>query len=227
MKKQIFYLVYLLGFILPTLPSLAFTVTDGSAHVQILSGPQAFTNNGPLQSDTDIFFFKERSDYVLPSNLTVDVTQPGTYVTNNLPSSTSEISSGTQIDSYLIHMDVLNTKTFTNAATILFSNTILGLILIDPQLTDSDWVGDPNSLYSPPPKARWVMEPHDQITLENDRRTLVIDSLRVGKQGFGDQIRIITSPETIVPEPAVAGLVVFAGFSFIGINRFLRRTTGK
>ena len=125
-------------------------------------------------------------------------------------------------------MDVLNTTTFSNtAATILFDNTILGLILYD-QLTDSDWVGDPNSLYSPEPEARWILEPaDDQITLESDGRTLVINSLHVGAQRpYADQIRIITSPET-VPEPAAAGLVVLAGFSFIGINRFLRRRTGK
>ena len=92
MKKQIFYLVCLLGIVLPTLPSLAFTITDGTAHVQVLSGPQAFTNSGPLQSDTDLFFFKERADYMLPSNLTVEVTQPGTYDESSLPLSTSEIS---------------------------------------------------------------------------------------------------------------------------------------
>jgi hypothetical protein len=116
----------------------AVTITDGSAHVQVLSGPQAFTNDGPLQSDTDLFFFAERADYVLPSNLTVNIDQAGVYDNSSLSSMTdSTIAAGTQINSYLIHMDVMQTLTFSNtAATLYFDEPILGLIVLDPALTD-------------------------------------------------------------------------------------------
>ena len=207
----------------------AVMITDGSAHVQVLSGPQEFTNNGPLQSDTDLFFFAERADYVLPSNLTVNIDQAGGYDNGSLSSmADSTIAAGTQINSYFIHMDVMHSLTFSNtAATLYFDEPILGLIVLDPALTDSDWLGDPDSIYTPAPEARWTLEPaDDRITLSNDYHTLIFDALRVGSdRPYADQIRIITASNSI-PEPMVLGLVNLFGFGFIGLNRLMKRAGG-
>jgi hypothetical protein len=81
-----------------------------------------------------------------------------------------------------------------------------------PELDASDLtVGDPASLYSPAPVARHTWEASDSLTISADRRTLTINSIRVGDtQPFADQIRVILAPE---PSPAVLLLMGFVGLS--------------
>jgi hypothetical protein len=195
------------------LPALAITVVEDDAQFTELTGPQDFRSDGPLQSNTAIYWYQEQNSLVLAADLTVNAVAPGTYTTSP---GTSIIASGTTVDVILLHMDVTTTTTFggsgNTAGSITFDDVILGVIGAAAELDASDLaVGDPSSSYTPAPTARHTWEASDSLTISADRRTLTIDSLRVGStQPWADQIRVIFAPE---PNPAVLLLLGFVGLS--------------
>jgi len=195
------------------LPAFAITVTEDDAQFTELTGPQDFRSDGPLQSNTAIYWYQEQNSLVLPTDLTINAVAPGTYTASP---GTSVILAGTTINAIMLHMDVTTTTVFggsgNTAGSITFDHDIIGLIGDAPELDASDAiVGDPASLYGPAPVARQTWENADSLTISADRRTLTINSLRVGaSQAFADQIRVILAPE---PTPAMLLLMGLIGLS--------------
>ncbi len=197
-------------------PAAALTLVDGDATLTLLTGPQDFRSGGPLQSDTEIFVFQERDDLLLASDVTVNVTLPGTYSSSP---GTSVLPAGIWVDVFLLHMDttatVIHGAGAAIAAEIRFDSEILGVIGATPELDASDApLGDPASLYLPAPSARHTWETDDILSISADRRTLTIERLRVGaSQPFADQVRVLVAPE---PGSALLALASLLGLAVLG-----------
>ncbi len=201
----------------------ALTLIDDAADLVEVTGAQDFSNDGPLQSNTEIYFFQERDDYILPSDVTINARSPGTYSTAG-PSQV--LSLGQVVDIFFIHMDVVS-GTITHggggstAGSIVFDEMILGVIGTVSELDASDFLGDPFSTYLPTPAARNTWEGSDLLTISADRRTLTIDSLRVGTATtYADQIRVIVA----TPEP---GTAVLLASGLVALSASRRRATSR
>ena len=105
-----------------------------------------------LQSDTTLFVFPELQDFVLASDLRVNVTDPGTYDCGcTLPFPVPRIAAGTEVDSYLVHADPA-TRGIPYFAVITFDSDILGVMFGGVLLGESDpIVGAPGTLYPTDP----------------------------------------------------------------------------
>lgn len=138
---------------------------DDIADMVLLTGSQDFSENA-LQSNTQIYVFQERSNYVLPSDVTVDATSPGTYSSDP---GTATITAGTSVNAYIVHMDVTQQTTHgsiggnPSAGGITFDYPIIGVIGMAANLDATDSVlGDPDSTYSPVPDSRGFWETNDK-----------------------------------------------------------------
>ena len=186
--------------------------------VSVIAAPADARLNSALESNTAAPFFTEVTHLVLPVNLTVDFTAPGTYSSN--PVSTSTISAGTDVDSYYLVTDPVgadsaNNRTFIGSIT--FNTDILGAIVLDPEFAASNGiVGHPGTLYSPAGVALELGAP-DTFTISADRRTL---SFNMTSNVAADDIRIITAAS--VPEPA-SMLLLGTGLVGIGARRWRNR----
>jgi hypothetical protein len=195
----------------------ALSLIDDDANLVEVTGPQDFSDDGPLQSNTEIYFFQERDDYTLPSDVTINARAPGTYSTAG-PSQV--LSMGQVVDIFFIHMDVVSGTVVhggggSTAASIVFDEMILGVIGIATDLDASDSLGDPFTIYLPVPAARQIWESEDILTISADRRTLTLDSLRVGSATtYADQIRVIVA----TPEPGTAALMA-SGLAVLAASR--------
>jgi hypothetical protein len=153
------------------------SVSAGTGDVQLLSsvpagvqecgttGIEASENPNCLSSSRSshkIFAFDELQNFVLPSNLVVDLgpRSPG-WALNKSYSSESQVIgptptaysllAGDTISSHLLHADLPFSDpatTFSDrAGTATFSSPILGLIFIDAGLASSDSLGAPGTVY--------------------------------------------------------------------------------
>src|SRR5947209_5705000 len=96
-------------FFLFTHAQAGVTSTTGAVGV-VANPPSNLTSNG-WESNTAIRAFVERLALVLPSNLTVDITAPGTSPgTTDQHLSPGTISAGTLVDTFTLHFDVVGTR---------------------------------------------------------------------------------------------------------------------
>lgn len=185
---------------------------------------------GDLESDTQVSVFQERSNFILPTNVMVNLSLPGVASPVNLLNpSPAAILAGTAVDSYFLHADPVSLVA-NFFGTVTFDRAILGVVLLAPRLNESDPIlGAPGTAYPTGELARGVEESStelDAVTLSADRRTLTVALRTLGK---ADQLRIITASSLVVPpvatpEPtSVAMLVVGAGVSAFGLRRRSRR----
>ena len=156
----------------------------------------------------------------------MDATDPGAYTSD--PGNTA-IPAGTLLDSFFIHMDVIDPPANTvhgalppdplTAGSITFDFPILGVIGAAALLDLSDSVvGDPGSYYTPPPSAREFWETNDVFTISSDKLTLTIDCIQVGSSlPYADQLRVL-----VVPEP---GSVLLLGLGALGLVLYRKRKT--
>jgi len=180
------------------------TVSVGTAlHADIVSTtgavveiapPPSSVEAGQLQSNTEIRAFNERKNVELGAEMPVNITQAGVY--DELSDLTPDLSvpSGTCVDSYFIHIDAASTFDYQDSSAT-FSHDILGVIVLDDDLDNSDgalgYSGTtyPGSLY----QRGLELDGVDEITLSGDMRTIEI----AGHMGtVVDQIRVITEGTT-------------------------------
>jgi hypothetical protein len=184
---------------------------------------------GAWEDTNSVRIFRERDRFLLPSPVTVDIVNPGTYgrsagfvpVSQNIPANT-------RVQSYLMHFDPVGTPAnLTRSGSVTFDLEVLGIIagvrngvnVSAPDNTlglSSPIVGLPGVTYDTAITDLFAGG-GDQIVLSADRKTLSF----IWISGAGsDNLRIITAA---VPEPSSMTLV--AGAFFGGLFRRSRRTS--
>jgi hypothetical protein len=100
-----------------------------------------------LTNDTQAFVFVEQACATLATGLAVDVINPaGTY--SDVLTQRGVISAGTQVDSYYVHFDRVQTSSGTVSGTLTFDRPVLGLIYLTPTLNSTDaTIGAPGTQY--------------------------------------------------------------------------------
>jgi hypothetical protein len=143
--------------------------------------------DGDFSSDTQIAVIREVENFPLPEDVTVNLSQEGTYPTD--PETTAVLTAGTRVNSYLLHVDPVTTTGTVFLGGILFHEEILGINYRDRALDNTDpVVGHPRILY--PTEEAW----RGSETYISDVLTWSGSSLDVSCEVTGamDQIRVFT-----------------------------------
>ena len=201
MKRMVASLVFFLGTAVLIIPASADIVSTTGAVTEIVA--PASVVRGNTESDTDIFLFEERQHLQLQSDVSVNITQAGTYVGGSTLTP-GIIMTGTFVNSYFIHFDQIGQSGLSPvvSGSVTFDREILGLIALTATLNASDSVlGAAGTSYGTGDGGRRVeldccIGNPDTVTLSPDRRTLTI-TLAV-LDGNVDEIRVITSGEVNV-----------------------------
>src|SRR5947207_10765450 len=127
-----------LAAIVLTLLSLAHAqaqVPTTGGGVTWVANPPSDLSSNDWESNTAIRAFVERLTFVLPSNITVDITAPGTSPSaTDVHLSPGSISAGTLVNSFTLHFDVVGTRANNKAleavGTITFDQPILGIMVL-------------------------------------------------------------------------------------------------
>jgi hypothetical protein len=192
--------VYLLVAVLVAVSSHALAGFRGGGMTGMMNDrgfmPALDLTVGATESDTEIQVFMENYGVCLGSiSLAVDIDTPGLYTESSLAPGT--LTGPVGINSYFIHADQTGSAgTVTFGGRVTFEERILGIIVTDANLDDSDWLG-----YTGTPLAARRDYPHE-VPLRGldtvggghtvnfiDRNTLQV-SLSV--EHVCDQIRVIT-----------------------------------
>jgi hypothetical protein len=174
-----------------TLVASAAGVSSSGA-VQLIPAPPS-VQQGALESDTQIQLFSERRGVSLASSVAVDITAPGSY-TSAVGLTSGTVSAGTLVDSYYLHADPVGISQNIGqmqAGTVTFPTPVLGVIVLDPELTGSDAaLGMSGTLYPASGRALELGSPTDTAILSADRRTL---TLQLSNSSGTDDVRVITA----------------------------------
>jgi hypothetical protein len=153
-----------------------------------------------LENDQFITFFQEQTTLTLPDDLTVELTEPGTY---NRPEQLNPqvIPAGTLVNSYLVNLDPVGDNEINLEGSIKFQNKILGIIASPSQLDETDEIlGNPETAYPNSNSDRGLeLDNQDRLEWNIEGRTL---DLEFGDTAL-DQIRVITAP----PSPLKVNVV--------------------
>ncbi len=150
-----------------------------------------------VESDTTIHGFYEQQGYILPSDVTVDISQPGRY-DNNYSATTTVIPAGTVVDCYYLWFDPVGSSSQTvNDRSVTMPGDILGVIVQSQALHNSDAaLGMAGVEYPNPPAdgagARGYENNAEQVTLQEDMRTFYVHKWH--STFPGEQTRILTVP---------------------------------
>lgn len=179
-------------------------VTDGPIPPNIQFVKSSSDPNDEWQQDNEkIWFWTERTNYVLPQDLPTTLPGPGLYDSHNFDSlSGPTISKGTRIDCYMLHYDSVGTSSATTEnKSFKFSRRILGILCNDSDLHGSDAiVGLPTVDYThpnnPPPGndgagARGY-EPSPAEKVELLENEFIVIKFHITFPG--EETRIITEP---------------------------------
>jgi len=187
---------------------------------------------GDMASDDTMALYIETTGHVLQNPLMADVPGiDGNYHRFNRPAKPFGIPAGTEIDSYLIHQELVGNdynKLGLMTFSITFAQPILGLIvggdwhdseLYRTTLDDSDFLGGPSVQYTKNAdgRRRGALEglAHAEfLTISDDGYTLT-GSLH-SRSIHVDNVRVITQ-SSVIPTPGAVALLGLAGV--LGMNR--------
>jgi hypothetical protein len=194
------------------LPASLFADVTGGPGVTVLATPPPSVQWNQLESNTDIFAFKEVSNVMLPLPVLVDATTPGTYASES-DLTPGFIPAGTVVNSYLVHSDP-NEPLLPDVLVpylnrlLTFNEQIVGLMFLDTTLQASNlFLAAPGTAY-PPPQVDWGLK------LDVDDGPIIWSGSKVtwnsqtgsGADGGGeDDIRVVTVTAP-VPEPGTLWL---------------------
>lgn len=216
----------------------ALSITTTAQAGIILSGniydtnplPTSLALNTLPESNTNIFLYTEREDFLLTSDLNVDY----------MGSTTTEgvISSGTKINSFFLNFDAVGDEytvnSFNSVGSYLFDTEILGIIwsgtrpdaqnLIVPSsgfLDLSDGIlGLAGTTYATDAIGRGL-EPEDFYLTNGTTDEVTVSGRQLDvslfvKPAYADQLRVITA----VPEPTTLLLFGTAVICLVNLRRF-------
>jgi hypothetical protein len=191
-----------------------FVAAHSTAGIASLQGdiemidPPDSVQLGALESNTTMRVFLEKTNFVLPSAIQVDILGAGRadMDNRNTPPTPGQIPAGTRVDVFLIHHDQLGDTEGTLFGQVGTDTDILGVIHSDNLLDNSDAVlGVDSTLYPNGLALRgMVVDPTegdfefvDVLNTPNGVRRIDVNSA-VGE--VLDQVRVITAAG--VPEPS-------------------------
>jgi hypothetical protein len=164
----------------------------------VVEVPPQNQGTGQWESDTQIPAFVEQQNLVLPSAVSVDITNPGTSPNSNDANlSPSTIPAGTTVNCYALHFDVVGSPSdaIEKLGSITVAEKIVGIIVLSNSLTATNSVlGIPGDIYPFGSEYGLELNPagggtSDFITLSADRHTITIDWRTASS---ADNIRIVT-----------------------------------
>lgn len=169
------------------------TITATAGQTVKIAAPPSVAP-GALESNTQIFAFDERQSVTLKSPLAVDVTQPG-RVHSDSDLTPGTIPAGTRVSSHFLHADPVGSPAPQGSpvwnGTATFDNTIVGIVVLDSTLDNSDGLGAVGTIY-PTGYATRGLEFNGTVydfVLSNDMKTITV--------GFAahllDEVRVITA----------------------------------
>lgn len=174
---------------------------SGSGTINYLSDPPSDVRFDALESNTQIFVFRERESFALPKPVQVDISNPG-FVDHHNDYSPATIPAGVEVDSFFLHYDSVGHQRANTSGSVTVRGQIIGVIVEDNTLNDSDSiVGAEGTQYPTGQGARGFEAGAEKITLSDDLKTIEINQFRISFPG--EEMRILTVP---------------GGFSSYGMN---------
>lgn len=177
--------------------SVVYAPSTSGAVKYLYSAPPSLVE-GSLESTQNIFLVPERMGVNLSRDIPCEITSPGEYGKVELEASL--VNSGISVDSYLLHFDRVGSGNhlFRAEGVVEFDRPILGVILSDGSLVDTDMIlGAPDTIY---PESLRDAEFQDSkysgwdiIVLSDDRKTL---SVNLTAASNIDQLRILVQAYT-------------------------------
>jgi len=164
---------------------------DTSGAVTTISNPPSVVFND-FESNTKIYMFNERTNYELPTSVTVDISRPG-YYPNNYTRTSSVIPAGTVVDCNFVFHDPVGRSRTRVEGSITMTSEILGIICTLGSLDATDGVlGKPGTQYDTGRRARNFEPNAELITVSDDMRTITIHQWKSTYPG--ENMRILTRP---------------------------------
>ena len=174
---------------------------SGGSHVPAITGGAVTSIAAPAsvvfndyESNDRIHLFTEKQNYVLPTNVTVDISEPG-YYSNNYGRTSKTIPAGTAVDCYFVFYDPVGRQEHTVNGSLQMAGDILGLICLRGSLDRTDpsgVLGLSGTKYPTGRSARNFENNAERVTLEDDMRTIVIN--RFHSTYPGENMRVLTRP---------------------------------
>jgi hypothetical protein len=199
---------------------------SSTGSVSVIAPPASVVVNSGLESNTLTYFFTEQRDLVLPSDVAVNITTPGTYNSNG-SLTPGTIAAGTKVDSYYLHTDPVGQPStgINYVGSVTFDTPILGVIVLDAQFNASNGLlGAAGTLYSASGQGLELGSAagDDSVALSIDGETL---SYNLETSTAADDIRIITAAS--VPEPSGWILLFTCAGLCVALRRQRRATSNS
>jgi len=152
--------------------------------------PPMSTVFNDLEDNKLIRGFRERVCYKLPTNVTVDISEPGRY-SKNYAKTSKVIPAGTLINCFFLHFDSIGGQSAQSSGQLSFDSEILGVIVTDESLDATDKVlGARGTTYETGRNNRGFENNAEIVVLEQDRRTFTIERFKISFPG--EEVRILT-----------------------------------
>jgi prepilin-type N-terminal cleavage/methylation domain-containing protein len=164
---------------------------DGSI-TEVRPRPSTVVPNGAQESNSEIFGFMEQEGYILPTALSVDITEPGGYGRSQASygSTSGTIPAGTAVDCFFLTYDPSSSGSITDGSVTL-SSPIIGVIVQTNTLDRTDSIiGRTDMTYPVNQSARGFESNAEEIELSDDMMTLRIVNFSASFPG--EHVRIIT-----------------------------------
>jgi len=235
--------------------ALVFVGANSSAEIVGYTGdvkviePPSSVQRHQLESDTEIRAFGEQQNLELDRDVSANITQPGTYDSED-DLTPGLIPAGTCVNSYFLHSDTVRDEDVSYEGSITFNSPILGVILLDNDLSNTDGiVGLPDTQYPTDPSnpRGYELSRVESIQVSEDMKSLTVlahtglwqDQLRVitercdsAESTFGEEgdggcgCAVLGTTEVAQPAQIIlSGLLYLLPFAFVGIQ--LRRFRSK
>jgi len=158
-------------------------------NVRQIDPPESAVYDHQLEDNKAIQGWWERVNYVLPSDVTVDISEPGRYTKRR--QTVKVIPAGTMVNSFFTHYDrVGKSPSVTTSGAVTFGTDIIGIICLDAALDATDDVlGYPGTTYHTGRGSRGF-ENVEVAVFEQDRRTFTMEHYQITSPG--EEVRILT-----------------------------------
>ena len=204
-----------------TVISILWALIAGPAHARILGtggaavviAPPAISAPNVLQSNTQIYVWEEKQDYVTTTSIPYNIDgTPGTYnAVSSVMTTGGTLFAGTFVDSHMIHFDQLGPGTTTLTGFVEFEDPITAVMVLCDELDSGDGdIGWSSTAYADC-ASTGSFRPVDWVTT-GDNEAIVIsgDRLRISftlrTSNVFDQIRVVTQPGAVASVPVSGAL---------------------